>query len=446
MKLLKNDNTELSDQEEQSKDNITELSEQEEPFNPNPTEQKWIEKYGIIQSFGRNTAPFRAPRLDVQRRGELFRQKQREEAEAKREITAAEKARAEEVARINAAETAARVAEYNASVAGDTEDKYGIKDLHRDAFTATFGLGKLRDEPMSDAEITKAEDSAMLLSTLIGTGGMGMPKTGGRKASNVSMAIRKGVDISRALRSGDKDRMIHELAPGGYVIAAARGSGTGESDRQLTTYVETPHDFFSGGFGAAAETMLVPGIDKEEEKPILERITRSLGMGNLIPTFSAASEYDKFARDIAERPWIKVIEEDRYYTVRYDPVAEITYIEWKPTEDVRSFLSTTGISNATREWSEDALAALGRNVPAWTRRVEYVKAKYGKESGTTKHYGYSRGGGLATHMGGTGFGAGYFSKYAPSYGSKSKRSGDFMHDYLINPVSVALLMRNLLRV
>jgi hypothetical protein len=342
--------------------------------------------------------------------------------------------------------------EHWSTVNGDgSSDAYGIRDIHRDVFTALFrGPFHVDNDKMTDEEIEETENAVLTISSILGGAGTiggqssnQKTKMRGGRLSNISMMLNKSVDISRALRSGDKDRMINELTPFGYIRAGLTGSGTGESDRQLTTYVETPHAYFEGGFQNALNTILVPGVDKEQEKPLVETFTRSLGLGNI---FNAASEYDKFAEDIKGRPWIKILEEDRYYTVRYDPVGETTYVEWKPTTDIRNILTSKGFSSAMREWSEDALAALGRKVPAWSRRVKKIKEKYGEESSSVKHYGYSRGGGLATHMGGKGFGTGYFSGYMPKKGSKTYRSGDIMHDYFINPISLGLLIRNLVHV
>jgi hypothetical protein len=334
---------------------------------------------------------------------------------------------------------------------GGGSDAYGIKDLHRDVFTAVFrGPGHIENEKMTDEEIEETENAALTISSILGMiGGAGSQssnpntKLRGNRLSNISMILNKSVDISRALRSGDQDRMINEISPTGHIRAIVTGSGTGETDRFLTTYVETPHAYFEGGFENALNTMLVPGVDKEQEKPFVETLMRSIGLGGV---FNAASEYDKFADEVKTRPWMRIVEEDRYYTVRYDPVGEVTYVEWKPTTDITNILTRKGFGAAVREWSEDALAALGHKVPAWSRRVKRIREKYGEESDTVKHYGYSRGGGLATHMGGKGFGTGYFSGYMPKRGSKSYRSGDVMHDYFINPVSIGLLVRNLTRV
>jgi hypothetical protein len=156
----------------------------------------------------------------------------------------------------------------------------------------------------------------------------------------------------------------------------------------------------------------------------------------LVDLFSM-SDFEKFGTHVRSLPGIRLLEEDRYYKVFYYPKNDTTYIEWLPTEDVMNLRVKTG--SVAREWSEDFLAAAGFRIPAWSKRVKYIKDKYGKEGEKVKHYGYSRGGGLATHMGGTGYGTGYFSSYMPSKGYKSKWSGDKLHDYLINPLSYSLL-------
>uniref|UniRef100_A0A2V0RB22 Uncharacterized protein n=1 Tax=viral metagenome TaxID=1070528 RepID=A0A2V0RB22_9ZZZZ len=129
----------------------------------------------------------------------------------------------------------------------------------------------------------------------------------------------------------------------------------------------------------------------------------------------------------------------------YDPTAKITYIEWKPTEDIRNITKRNRMGSVGREWTEDAVAAMGIKIPAWSKRVKYIKDKYGMESESVKHYGYSRGAGIATHMGGLGYGTGYFSSYMPEKRSTSKLSGDALHDYVINPLSYAVMLRNVLR-
>jgi hypothetical protein len=346
------------------------------------------------------------------------------------------------------------IAAYNEEHWAEAEgspDQYGIKDLHRDVFTTIFDptRGARGEEgPMTDEEINDVENATLTLSAIIDTmgtaGGMSgddRVKTKGQRLNNISYFLNKGVDISRALRSGDTGRMYNEMGPFGTIRAIATGEGTGQTDRFLTTYVQAPGALFTGGPKAAIETLFVPGVNKEQEKPFFQTIGDTF-----TGVFSAASNYESYANKIASKRGIRILEEDRYYTVRYDPHYDITYIEWKPTTDITNLLSRKRFTGAVREWSEDALGALGYKVPAWSRRVRRIKEKYGEESDKVIHYGYSRGGGLATHMGGTGFGTGYFSRYLPKRGSKSKYSGDAMHDYLINPLSVALLWRNLHRV
>uniref|UniRef100_A0A2V0RKA4 Uncharacterized protein n=1 Tax=viral metagenome TaxID=1070528 RepID=A0A2V0RKA4_9ZZZZ len=349
---------------------------------------------------------------------------------------------------------ASEIAAYNEEHWAEEEgsaDRYGIKDLHRDTFTTVFDptrAARGEEGPMTDEEINEMENAALTLSAIIdsmGTvGGFSSDpkvKTKATRLNNISLFLNKGVDISRALRSGDVGRMYNEMGPFGTIRAIATGEGTGQTDRFLTTYVQAPGALFTGGPQAAIDTLLVPGVNKQQEKPFIQTIGDTF-----TNVFSAASEYDSYADKIASKRGIRILEEDRYYVVRYDPHYDITYVEWRPTTDIKNLLTQKGFSGAVREWSEDALAALGYKVPAWTRRVQRVKEKYGEESEKVVHYGYSRGGGLATHMGGTGYGTGYFSRYLPKRGSRSKYSGDVIHDYLINPLSVALLWRNLHRV
>uniref|UniRef100_A0A2V0RLH3 Uncharacterized protein n=1 Tax=viral metagenome TaxID=1070528 RepID=A0A2V0RLH3_9ZZZZ len=199
-------------------------------------------------------------------------------------------------------------------------------------------------------------------------------------------------------------------------------------------------DFF-GGVGKRFETL----GNKSLEKLMKSKTAKNIVFGFDSGIFNALSKFETESQRIRSLHGIRVIESDRYYSVMYHPSSGITYVEWNPTTDVRNVIRRDKRSDVGREWSEDFIAALGMKIPAWSKRVKYIKEKYGMESDTTKHYGYSRGGGLATHLGGVGYGTGYFSSYLPHRASKSKLSGDKMHDLIINPLSYAMMLRNITR-
>uniref|UniRef100_A0A2V0RC17 Uncharacterized protein n=1 Tax=viral metagenome TaxID=1070528 RepID=A0A2V0RC17_9ZZZZ len=212
--------------------------------------------------------------------------------------------------------------------------------------------------------------------------------------------------------------------------------------------------------GTPGEISGIPGFDKVSQDDDNQGFFGGVGrrfetVGNRFATdftsmeggkfgFQALSKFESESQRVKDLHGIRVIESDRYYTVMYHPSSDVTYIEWKPTEDIRNIKQRNKMSSVGREWSEDFVAAMGIRIPAWSKRVKYIKDKYGMESNTVKHYGYSRGGGLATHLGGTGYGTGYFSSYMPDKKSKSKLSGDRLHDLLINPISYGLMLRNVL--
>uniref|UniRef100_A0A2V0RH31 Uncharacterized protein n=1 Tax=viral metagenome TaxID=1070528 RepID=A0A2V0RH31_9ZZZZ len=297
---------------------------------------------------------------------------------------------------------------------------------------------------------------------LISAGGLvaapGVPKPN----AVVGIGMAKTGDIIKSLNKGDYTGAIYDASP---IAALQMDEQSGAIDRMVKTF-GLVGSLVSGDLGGAKDSLLTPAPEAEERKPS-EHIAvigkevadygealgsgLTTGLSNLDKVgegfkvlggiFNAASKFDDMTEYVTSLPGIRKVEEDRYYTVYFYPRKGITYIEWKPTEDVRNILSRSKFKNVLREWTEDFVAAAGAKVPAWSRRVKYINAKYGPESDTVKHYGYSRGGGIATHLGGTGYGTGYFSSYAPSATSKSKLSGDVMHDLIINPLSYMLLLR-----
>uniref|UniRef100_A0A2V0RAC7 Uncharacterized protein n=1 Tax=viral metagenome TaxID=1070528 RepID=A0A2V0RAC7_9ZZZZ len=309
-----------------------------------------------------------------------------------------------------------------------------------------------------------------LADVMISTGGLvaapGMPKPN----AVIGLGIAKSGDIIKSINSGDYLGAVYDASP---ILGLTMDEQSGSIDRFVNT-AGLVGSLVSGDFDGAGNNLSSPSSDAEERKPsehigiVLDSFGgygESLGYGfstglsnvdkagsglesagrGFLNLFSAASKFDSQSDMVRSLPGIRKIEEDRYYTVFFYPRKGITYIEWKPTEDVRNLFSLKRFSTTMREWSEDFIAAAGMKVPAWSRRVKYIKEKYGPESDKVVHYGYSRGGGLATHLGGTGYGTGYFSSYQPTKKSKSKFSGDLLHDAIINPMSYMLLLRKKLR-
>jgi hypothetical protein len=277
--------------------------------------------------------------------------------------------------------------------------------------------------------------------------GIGIAKTG-----DIIKSLNEGdyrgavIDASPILglttdeQSGAIDRFVKSL---GLIGSAISGDGDGILSNLSTPAPEATERKPSEHIGVMAEEIVnygeTLGTGLETGFTNLDKIGEGLNVIGGI--FKAASKFDDMSRYVTSLPGIRKVEEDRYYTVYFYPRGGKTYIEWKPTEDISSLLSRSRFKNAVREWSEDFVAAAGYKVPAWSRRVKYIREKYGPNSENVIHYGYSRGGGIATHMGGTGYGTGYFSSYAPDKRSKSKLSGDPLHDIIINPMSYMLLLR-----
>uniref|UniRef100_A0A2V0RL76 Uncharacterized protein n=1 Tax=viral metagenome TaxID=1070528 RepID=A0A2V0RL76_9ZZZZ len=319
------------------------------------------------------------------------------------------------------------------------------KDFERDwEYKMSFG------NPRNFSDFMRhSEDSAYQIGALMAT--PGMPK----RVSSRGHILMASADLSRAVRRGDPDEIAAAMNPvkrarDGLTPGASIGSdgsfnvSEGDGDQwsnRLLNSLRIGAALASGDLGDTGRYPGAAGASKGEKESPISGIINTIAS---VPTkWFALSEFEKEHDRIMSLHSIRIIEEDRYYTVMYHPASGITYIEWKPTEDIRNYRTNT--QAVGREWSEDFIASLGMKIPAWSKRVKYIKDKYGIESETTKHYGYSRGGGIATHMGGVGYGTGYFSSYLPAKTSKSKFSGDKLHDYVINPLSYGLMFRNILR-
>jgi len=154
----------------------------------------------------------------------------------------------------------------------------------------------------------------------------------------------------------------------------------------------------------------------------------------------AQQHADKIA-NIAEKDPPHVIRETRYSIVIENPDG---------THDVY-FKGTAapGTKGSLREWEEDRVAGFGFRVKAWDTELQYLEDTYGYESDTVHYSGFSRGGGLAQYMGGTGYGSGHFHQYPPREGSRNAQSDEdwhdshgalnaWLHDHLIEPGSQAV--------
>lgn len=306
------------------------------------------------------------------------------------------------------------------------------------------------------------EDSNELADALITGGGFialpGVPKPN----AVLGIGAAKTGDIIKSLNQGDYRGAVIDASP---IVGLTTDEQSGAIDRFVKS-IGIIGALASGQQGALTSNLSTPAPDATERKPSghIEAIGNEIadhapivgegivtgftnldklgeGLNVLGGVFSAASKFDNMSNYVTSLPGVREVESDRYYTVYFYPRKGITYIEWKPTEDIRNLFSRSRFKNTMREWSEDFIAAAGFKVPAWSRRVKYILNKYGPDSKTVVHYGYSRGGGIATHMGGTGYGTGYFPSYAPSRKSRSKLSGDMLHDLIINPMSYMLLLR-----
>ena len=119
-------------------------------------------------------------------------------------------------------------------------------------------------------------------------------------------------------------------------------------------------------------------------------------------------------------PDSKEVESGRYYTVYSAPDGQ-TYVFWKGTK-------TTSL----HEWEEDLDAMLLKErIQSWDDEIEHVMLWYGMESDTVHHDGFSRGGGIAKHFGGIGFGSAEFAKYPPAPGAQERAADDFFHKELV---------------
>jgi hypothetical protein len=319
-----------------------------------------------------------------------------------------------------------------------------IKEIDRAIVQTVFPKSGMEDSN----DLGKGMVKAGVLLSLPGmpTKGIGIPL---QIAGDVMLDLNKGdytgaianLNPIIALGTDEQSGMIDRKVKlggmlGSLMIGDIDAAGKSAASHPTDVPERKPSDHIDAIWGNVAGALEGP-INKSSDT-IVKGILNPESLGSI---FKAASKFDNMSSYVRSLPGIRVVESDRYFTVLFYPRKGITYIEWKPTEDIMNLFSRSRMRSTVREWGEDFLAAAGHKVPAWTRRVKYIKDKYGMESDTVKHYGYSRGGGLSTHLGGTGYGTGYFSSYLPHKGSKSVFSGDLLHDMIINPLSYVLLIR-----
>lgn len=132
-------------------------------------------------------------------------------------------------------------------------------------------------------------------------------------------------------------------------------------------------------------------------------------------------------------PNASLVEETRYHEVWRD--GDKTYVWWKGTAEP----GVAKTKDAAREWAEDAWLLLGGRVGAIERDVKSVREKYGEESATVHHAGYSRGGALAKSFGGVGHGSAEFTgRYGAKAGAVERRASvnDPFHRWLVPTANV----------
>lgn len=138
------------------------------------------------------------------------------------------------------------------------------------------------------------------------------------------------------------------------------------------------------------------------------------------PEYLKTPSYREVQKYSRAPPNARSVEVGKYYEVLVAPDGQI-YIYWYGT-------TQTDI----QQWYEDLAGEFAqRRIPAWDRELNYVARKYGMESSTVHHDGFSRGGAFAQHMGGIGYGSAYFPKYPPADTAQSRGADDFFHKHIV---------------
>ena len=187
----------------------------------------------------------------------------------------------------------------------------------------------------------------------------------------------------------------------------------------LTTLVRPIH--LGGGKAATPGDAAKGAADagkKEEQQGTssCEVLTAGRAMAQCDVANGPAQQHADSLANIHEKDPPHVIRETRYSIVIENPDG---------THDV--YFKGTEPTSA-REWAEDLEAAAGFHVKAWDTELQYLEDTYGYESDMVHYSGFSRGGGLAQYMGGTGYGSGHFHQYQPREGSVNAQSDEDWHD------------------
>ena len=150
-----------------------------------------------------------------------------------------------------------------------------------------------------------------------------------------------------------------------------------------------------------------------------------LPMGGTIAVHTGPSE--EVTRFTAIPQDSQLVESSYLYEVYRQPNGDY-FVWWKGTT-VPAFSRQSG-----KEWAEDYMAIY--QLPKdWETALNHIEREYGRESATVHHAGYSRGGGLAEYMGGTGYGAWTPYSVHTTPGFHDEKAGDFIHDHVVMPMS-----------
>ena len=181
--------------------------------------------------------------------------------------------------------------------------------------------------------------------------------------------------------------------------------------------------------------------EQEQGTSGCEVLTRGRGTAECDAGLGPAQQHVDHLANVHEKDPPQVIRETRYSIVIENPDGTFD-VYFKGT-------AAPGTKGSLREWYEDKEAAFGFHVPPWDTELQYFIDTYGYESDKVHYSGFSRGGGLAMHMGGTGYGSGHFHQYPPREGSRNEQSREdwhdshsalnsWLHDKLIEPGSEAV--------
>jgi hypothetical protein len=170
------------------------------------------------------------------------------------------------------------------------------------------------------------------------------------------------------------------------------------------------------------------GLDPRHDQSPIKRPGAAvivLPLGGTIAVHTGPSE--EVTRFTAIPQDSQLVESSYLYEVYRQPDGDY-FVWWKGTT-VPAFSRQSG-----KEWAEDYMAIY--QLPKdWETALNHIEREYGRESATVHHAGYSRGGGLAEYMGGTGYGAWTPYSVHTTPGFHDEKAGDFIHDRIVMPMS-----------